>query len=825
MNKPLKRTLAALLCMAMLGMAACSSTPGTESSAPVGGDSTTTTTTTESGLSTSGTGSDSTTSGGGGDDLSTTLPPIASTTQVGDPTKAPTTAPTTQKVQEYPEDLGSGTTYYVSASAGNDQNDGKSPQTPFKTAEAVNALTLKAGDNVLFKRGDVFTGAHLVLNGMGEAKEGKWITLDAYGIGANPVFKEPAQVAPAISLTRMTTSKGYRIRHLDIDGYRQGICVKKTSMELAFDGLVISDCTIQNITLNKQFHDGDRANLPNGAALAFGIWLYNVKNVTVKNVTLKNTDCPIQVQGGEMLFDNIDMFNCPMQGVMIYGATGGVDYDTLMKLPGTIIFQNSRIRYVGYRCGTWGSTGFLVENTVGCIIKNVEISHVINSQAGYDSCAIDWEQSNVNCTIEDVYAHDCHGPFVLALEHAAPADGNSRGNVIKNCVSVNNALHGNGEVGSFINISGGAYDNSNQKITIQNCIDIGRPGSSAAMDSDVLVGDVSKSSKVTAKNMTTGVMDVYENFDTASLGNFATATNVTVDRSHLTLKKGAVLRTKFSGSGYHLSVYLKGSVQLVFMSKDAKNGYVWDFEKGKIVAQKRVGGKLTTLKTVAVSGFDPSGWFRVRVETEGKTIRTYIDEQLVNTLTDGTFSSGAVGLTADGTGYAEQLMVWRLAKSSRSLETYAISDKAAFGEIKFAGNWHEAETNWTPVAIKDWLSRPYEAGWGVLSGAGATLTKKNVNVTVTGYNKVQLILMNGSNSGKVYLEFSKDKGKTWHSKAVDTAYSGNDTSYWAFEVRTFHKYTVDMSDMAEWTGKITGLRLRFEGSEGRIGVKTVTIHK
>lgn len=57
-----------------------------------------------------------------------------------------------------PKDLGGGTTYYVSASAGNDSNDGKSAAKPFKTTAPVNALSLKAGDNILFKRGDTFTG-------------------------------------------------------------------------------------------------------------------------------------------------------------------------------------------------------------------------------------------------------------------------------------------------------------------------------------------------------------------------------------------------------------------------------------------------------------------------------------------------------------------------------------------------------------------------------------------------------------------------------------------------------------------------------------------
>ncbi len=50
-----------------------------------------------------------------------------------------------------------GTAYYVAAS-GDDANDGKSPQTPWKTLEKVSAAPLAPGDGVLFRRGDVFRG-------------------------------------------------------------------------------------------------------------------------------------------------------------------------------------------------------------------------------------------------------------------------------------------------------------------------------------------------------------------------------------------------------------------------------------------------------------------------------------------------------------------------------------------------------------------------------------------------------------------------------------------------------------------------------------------
>ncbi len=70
-----------------------------------------------------------------------------------------------------------GTSYYVSGT-GNDENDGKTPETAWKTiARVSNADELKPGDGVFFKRGELFRG-HLI------AREG--ITYSAYGNGDKP---------------------------------------------------------------------------------------------------------------------------------------------------------------------------------------------------------------------------------------------------------------------------------------------------------------------------------------------------------------------------------------------------------------------------------------------------------------------------------------------------------------------------------------------------------------------------------------------------------------------------------------------------------------
>lgn len=69
-----------------------------------------------------------------------------------------------------------GTTYFVSAD-GNDDNDGLSSKTPWKTLKKVSEHEFAPGDGVLFNRGDVFRGCI-------KAKQG--VTYGAYGEGEKP---------------------------------------------------------------------------------------------------------------------------------------------------------------------------------------------------------------------------------------------------------------------------------------------------------------------------------------------------------------------------------------------------------------------------------------------------------------------------------------------------------------------------------------------------------------------------------------------------------------------------------------------------------------
>ncbi|MFD2571558.1 NPCBM/NEW2 domain-containing protein [Spirosoma soli] len=74
------------------------------------------------------------------------------------------------------------TTYYV-ASSGNDNNNGRSADSPFQTVSKVSSLALQPGDQILFKRGDTFRGTLFIRQ---SGTSDRPIVIDAYGSGNKP---------------------------------------------------------------------------------------------------------------------------------------------------------------------------------------------------------------------------------------------------------------------------------------------------------------------------------------------------------------------------------------------------------------------------------------------------------------------------------------------------------------------------------------------------------------------------------------------------------------------------------------------------------------
>lgn len=106
-----------------------------------------------------------------------------------------------------------GATYYVS-NAGNDSNTGISIDQTWKTLQKVNSATFASGDQILFKRGDTFTGSITV--------QRSGISYGAYGIGNSPIISGFETITGWVSqgngIYRATTNAGASCNMVTVNG-------------------------------------------------------------------------------------------------------------------------------------------------------------------------------------------------------------------------------------------------------------------------------------------------------------------------------------------------------------------------------------------------------------------------------------------------------------------------------------------------------------------------------------------------------------------------------------------------------------------------------
>ena len=80
------------------------------------------------------------------------------------------------------------TDYYIDSNNGDDENDGTSPDSPWKTLSKVSSMTFQPGDNIYFKRGTMYSGCAVI---KGDGTKNNPITVSAYGSGDSLKFTNP----------------------------------------------------------------------------------------------------------------------------------------------------------------------------------------------------------------------------------------------------------------------------------------------------------------------------------------------------------------------------------------------------------------------------------------------------------------------------------------------------------------------------------------------------------------------------------------------------------------------------------------------------------
>jgi hypothetical protein len=396
------------------------------------------------------------------------------------------------------------TTYYVSTSDGNDNNNGTSADTPWETLTRASEVTLSAGDQILLKCGDIFTDG-LYPQGSGTAENP--IIIKSYGTGNKPII-----------------SVGYTHKEVNNNHHEGWYCIKLIGyagykiMDLEFCNSACGISAWYNNTFNNDyiwiencyFHDmtndslcwpsgkmanGDNAlpaediQTPTGVAIAGVDGSTNPGDTTVlKNVTIKNCNfsyvdtgfCsqPTGFKDAACTSTEGYMHNTPVYGVtddyfdnvQILGCTFYRNYRSAaayMNATGNSLIQNCTFDENGYQKGFWWGTAAvqLVRNksTVvdNCIIQNER------APQGFDGEAIDFEPEDDSCGIKNSTMQYCAGPSALSLETNSDWPGWTGQTVncyIDNCVIREN----DGSEAFALNTGSGGNIVKNSSIYLQN---------------------------------------------------------------------------------------------------------------------------------------------------------------------------------------------------------------------------------------------------------------------------------------------------------------------------------------------------------------------
>jgi hypothetical protein len=131
--------------------------------------------------------------------------------------------------------------YYVSASQGSDNNDGRSPTTPWHTIAHVNQQRLNPGDSVLLRRGDSWCET---LKPASSGSPGRPITFGPYGSGAKPILDGACSPTAIADFSIDNNEQSHLIYdNLDLRGAREGLRLYAWSV-------AISNIRLQNSVIS-----------------------------------------------------------------------------------------------------------------------------------------------------------------------------------------------------------------------------------------------------------------------------------------------------------------------------------------------------------------------------------------------------------------------------------------------------------------------------------------------------------------------------------------------------------------------------------------------
>jgi len=372
--------------------------------------------------------------------------------------------------------VSSGTTYYIDAENGSDLNSGTTSSSAWKTATNLSALSLSAGDSVLFARGGRYECNALTFTCSGT--EASPIYISSYGDVSLPkphlYTDQPTEVLHLYDCCYVTVSD------LEITAHNGGgiwiDTFTKTSIGVTLTGLTIHDMQYGDRPYHDLMHLG--AAVARACVMVKGLAArsrYPVNDLTIKNCEMYDAGSGIYNWGSwneeqdiycndlskvdpiyneNTYIDNVYLHDISQDGIVLAICKNGfvtncrvIDacQDKGIDADGEVVYYTAAMWF-------WGSRY--------CTYDHCEVSGQKNVG---DGMTVDFDSYSHNCTYQYIYSHD----NMSFMKNNSMYDG-QRDNCVHHCLSVND--NGGNEI--KFSKSAGEYGFRFYNNTIVNCGDI-----------------------------------------------------------------------------------------------------------------------------------------------------------------------------------------------------------------------------------------------------------------------------------------------------------------------------------------------------------------
>lgn len=308
--------------------------------------------------------------------------------------------------------------YYVDSENGDDENDGRSPDTAWETLEKVNSTEFEPGTKILLKCGSVFY-EQLVPKSSGEP--GKYIIIDSYGSGSKPLINGDGEAAAVI----ISSLEYIEVRNLAVTNSSEYMSPRKGVSVVAggqisngvyhsggmFNHIYLINLDVYDITSD----EGDRFN--------GGIVFYSKRSqnpaafneVLVQGCTVRNTGgCGIVMasdyaNGPGVEWSPLEYY--PSQNVAVRGnyiahcASDGIFLSAINNL----LIEYNTVTDTSYAQGSYA--GIWPHYSSNVVMQYNEAYDV--KLVGGDGQGFDVDINCVDTVVQYNYSHDNEGGFIL----------------------------------------------------------------------------------------------------------------------------------------------------------------------------------------------------------------------------------------------------------------------------------------------------------------------------------------------------------------------------------------------------------------------------